>query len=143
MSFFLRNSVLAASSVLVLPLLFAATAPAQTPGQTSGQTPGQNPGQNTPPAAAPPPAPLPSAPLPDSPGTVAAPIVPSGPTVVFDTSLGRMTCKLFSEQSPLATQNFIGLATGTKSFTDPPAASPPGACTFTTEPPSTASFPAS
>ncbi len=62
------------------------------------------------------------APLPDSPGTTAAPppaILPSGPTVLFDTSMGRMTCKLYDTQSPLAVANFVGLATGKKEFTDP------------------------
>ena len=60
--------------------------------------------------------------LPDGPSAVAPPlqpVVPTGPTVIFDTSLGRMTCKLFDKQSPLATSNFIGLAEGTKEFTDP------------------------
>ena len=110
MSFLLRAPLRTAPTLLVLPFLFAAGASAQSSTQTTPPTP---------PAAVPPAIPLPSAPLPDSPGTVAAPIVPSGPTAVFDTSMGRMTCKLFSEQSPLATQNFIGLATGAKAFTDP------------------------
>ena len=62
------------------------------------------------------------APLPDAPSTTSTPIpapVPTGPTVIFDTSMGRLTCKLFDKQSPLATSNFIGLAEGTKEFTDP------------------------
>ena len=61
-------------------------------------------------------------PLPDSPGTTNAPapaLVPTGPTVVFDTSMGRLTCKLFDKQAPLATANFIALAEGTKDWTDP------------------------
>jgi len=45
--------------------------------------------------------------------------VPTGPTVVLDTTLGRMTCKLFSKESPLAAQNFIDLAEGKKDWTDP------------------------
>ena len=69
-------------------------------------------------APAAPAAPPPAA-LPDSPGTVATPPTPTGPTVVFDTNMGRMTCKLFDKQSPLAVNNFIGLAEGTKPFTDP------------------------
>jgi peptidyl-prolyl cis-trans isomerase A (cyclophilin A) len=63
-----------------------------------------------------------SAPLPDAPSTVAndaPPAVPTGPTVVFDTTMGRMTCKLFSKEAPKTVDNFIGLATGTKSWTDP------------------------
>jgi peptidyl-prolyl cis-trans isomerase A (cyclophilin A) len=46
-------------------------------------------------------------------------IVPTGPTVVFDTTAGRLTCKLFDKQSPLAAGNFVGLAEGTKDWTDP------------------------
>lgn len=61
-------------------------------------------------------------PLPDAPSAAAQikpPPVPTGPTVVFDTTMGRMVCKLFSEQSPLAVANFIGLAEGTKPWVDP------------------------
>ncbi len=67
------------------------------------------------------PAPPPPA-LPDSPGTTSAPLpapVPTGPTVIFDTSMGRLTCKFFSKQAPIAVANFIGLAEGTKDWTDP------------------------
>jgi len=62
------------------------------------------------------------APLPDAPSAntqVAPTFVPSGPTVVFDTTVGRLVCKFFSEQSPVATANFIGLAEGKKPWTDP------------------------
>ncbi|MEO7028575.1 MAG: peptidylprolyl isomerase, partial [Acidobacteriaceae bacterium] len=65
-------------------------------------------------AQTPPPPPAPT-PLPDAPGASpqAAPApVPTGPTAVIDTTLGRLTCKLFAEQSPVATANFIGLAEG-------------------------------
>lgn len=60
--------------------------------------------------------------LPDEPGTTAhieAPIAPDGPTAVFDTTMGRMTCGLYSKEAPIAVANFIGLATGSKQFTDP------------------------
>ncbi|HTV07472.1 MAG TPA: peptidylprolyl isomerase [Candidatus Aquilonibacter sp.] len=60
--------------------------------------------------------------LPDAPSTTAGDVpaaVPTGPTVVFDTSMGRMTCKLFSKEAPNTVNNFIGLATGTKTWTDP------------------------
>ncbi len=63
-----------------------------------------------------------SAPLPDAPSTVAqvaAPATPTGPTVLFDTSMGRLTCKLFDKEAPLTVANFIGLATGSKTWTDP------------------------
>jgi peptidyl-prolyl cis-trans isomerase A (cyclophilin A) len=58
--------------------------------------------------------------LPDAPGAQEQPgPQPTGPTVVFDTSMGTMTCRLFDRQAPVATANFVGLATGTKEFTDP------------------------
>lgn len=44
---------------------------------------------------------------------------PNGPTVVMDTSMGRLTCQFFAKQAPLTVANFIGLATGTKDYTDP------------------------
>lgn len=37
----------------------------------------------------------------------------------MDTTMGRLTCKLFQQQAPLAVANFIGLAEGTKDYTDP------------------------
>ena len=66
----------------------------------------------------------PSAPaaLPDAPSAVAhvePPAVPTGPTVVFDTTMGRLVCKLFSDQAPITVANFIGLANGSKTWTDP------------------------
>jgi peptidyl-prolyl cis-trans isomerase A (cyclophilin A) len=60
--------------------------------------------------------------LPDAPSTVAQvepPAVPTGPTVLFDTSMGRLTCKLFDKEAPLTVANFIGLANGSKTWTDP------------------------
>lgn len=60
--------------------------------------------------------------LPDAPSTTAQEVpaaVPTGPTVLFDTTMGRLTCKLFSKESPKTVDNFIGLATGTKEWTDP------------------------
>ena len=44
---------------------------------------------------------------------------PTGATVLFDTSMGRMTCRLFDKQAPEAVANFVGLAQGTKEWTDP------------------------
>ncbi len=44
---------------------------------------------------------------------------PTGPTAVFDTSMGRMTCRLFSKEAPNTVANFVGLATGTKDWTEP------------------------
>src|SRR5580704_17425323 len=64
---------------------------------------------------------LPDAPgLPNAPGgAVSRQIVPSGPTAVIDTSMGRLTCRFFNNEAPVATANFIGLATGTKDWIDP------------------------
>jgi peptidyl-prolyl cis-trans isomerase A (cyclophilin A) len=58
--------------------------------------------------------------LPDAPqATVAAMVHPNGPTVVMDTSMGRITCQFFQRQAPRAVANFIGLAEGTKDWVDP------------------------
>ena len=58
--------------------------------------------------------------LPDAPGVAAAERtepVPTGPTIVIDTTMGRLTCKTFDKQAPKAVANFIGLAEGTKDWT--------------------------
>ncbi|HWG21878.1 MAG TPA: TonB family protein [Terracidiphilus sp.] len=66
------------------------------------------------------PATQPAQDLPDGPQpTQAALIQPSGPTVVMDTSMGQITCQFFQKQAPVAVANFIGLANGTKEWTDP------------------------
>jgi peptidyl-prolyl cis-trans isomerase A (cyclophilin A) len=58
--------------------------------------------------------------LPDAPtATAAVTTVPNGPTVVMDTSMGRITCQFYQRQAPKAVANFIALATGTKDWTDP------------------------
>ena len=85
------------TSFLLVPIFVAALAGAQ---------------QATPPAT--------PAPLPDSPDAqVKAPLLPTGPTAVFDTTMGRMTCKLYAKEAPETVANFIGLAKGTKDWTDP------------------------
>jgi peptidyl-prolyl cis-trans isomerase A (cyclophilin A) len=69
-----------------------------------------------------PPSPQPSQDLPDAPSTstqVKPPAVPTGPTAVIDTTMGRLTCKLFDKEAPVTVANFIGLAEGTKDWTDP------------------------
>lgn len=59
-------------------------------------------------------------PLPDAPqATAAASIVPNGPTVVMDTSMGRITCQFFQKEAPKTVANFIALAQGTHDWTDP------------------------
>jgi peptidyl-prolyl cis-trans isomerase A (cyclophilin A) len=87
---------------LLLPALaaaFAAAAFAQTSSQPA-----------TPPAEE----------LPDAPTATAAALTrPNGPTVVMDTSMGRITCQFFQRQAPKAVANFIALAEGTKDWTDP------------------------
>ena len=65
-------------------------------------------------------APSSAADLPDAPGATAAAKpapVPTGPTVVIDTTMGRLSCKTFDKQAPNAVANFIGLAEGTKEWT--------------------------
>jgi peptidyl-prolyl cis-trans isomerase A (cyclophilin A) len=52
---------------------------------------------------------VPPVPLPSEPGTYA----------VFYTSLGNFVCRLFPEDAPKTVANFVGLATGTKAWTDP------------------------
>jgi len=37
----------------------------------------------------------------------------------FETSLGNITCQLFEKEAPVTVANFIGLAEGTKEWTDP------------------------
>ncbi len=59
--------------------------------------------------------------LPDAPeanSQVKPPVVPTGPTAVIDTTMGRLTCKLYDKQAPITVANFIGLAEGTKDWTD-------------------------
>src|SRR5207248_10444692 len=43
----------------------------------------------------------------------------AGPTAVIDTAAGKMTCKLFPDKAPLGVANFVGLAEGTKDWTNP------------------------
>ena len=62
--------------------------------------------------------------LPDAPGPSASAArpepVPTGPTIVIDSSMGRLTCKTFDKEAPNAVANFIGLAEGTKDYTKGP-----------------------
>ncbi|MDE3155169.1 MAG: peptidylprolyl isomerase [Acidobacteriota bacterium] len=41
------------------------------------------------------------------------------PTALFTTSEGNFRIKLFAEEAPKTVANFVGLATGTKEWTDP------------------------
>jgi peptidyl-prolyl cis-trans isomerase A (cyclophilin A) len=56
-----------------------------------------------------PPVPAPTVPAPE----------PTGPTATIETSMGTMSCKLFSKEAPIGVANFIGLATGTKPYKNP------------------------
>jgi len=44
---------------------------------------------------------------------------PAEPTVIIDTTAGKMTCTLFPDKAPIGVANFIGLATGTKDWKNP------------------------
>jgi peptidyl-prolyl cis-trans isomerase A (cyclophilin A) len=44
---------------------------------------------------------------------------PAGPKAIFDTTAGKITCILFPDKAPITVENFIGLATGTKDWTNP------------------------
>ncbi len=44
---------------------------------------------------------------------------PTGPTAILETSIGRISCRLFTRESPIATSTFLGLVDGTKDWTDP------------------------
>jgi peptidyl-prolyl cis-trans isomerase A (cyclophilin A) len=41
------------------------------------------------------------------------------PTAIIETTAGKMTCTLFPDKAPIGVANFIGLATGTKDWTNP------------------------
>lgn len=56
-----------------------------------------------------PPLPPPATPAPE----------PDGPTATIDTTMGTITCRLFSREAPIGVANFTGLATGTKPYKDP------------------------
>ena len=42
----------------------------------------------------------------------------AGTYAIFETSMGTIVCKLFEKEAPKTVENFIGLAEGTKEFTD-------------------------
>jgi peptidyl-prolyl cis-trans isomerase A (cyclophilin A) len=41
------------------------------------------------------------------------------PTAIIDTTAGKFTCTLFPDKAPIGVANFIGLAKGTKDWTNP------------------------
>ncbi len=104
-----------AFALLAMPLTAQTGEPASRPETAVPPQQKAPPQQQVPPAK-------PPEDLPDSPGAaegMVVPPAPDGPSVVFDTSMGRMTCQFFAKESPVTVENFIGLATGSKEFTDP------------------------
>jgi peptidyl-prolyl cis-trans isomerase A (cyclophilin A) len=69
----------------------------------------------TAPAAKSTPAKKPAAATPARPAAAPA----SGPTAIIDTTAGKLTCTLFPDKAPIGVANFIGLAQGTKDWTNP------------------------
>ncbi|HEY9138675.1 MAG TPA: peptidylprolyl isomerase, partial [Terriglobus sp.] len=72
-------------------------------------------------------APPPASAVPPLPAIVQAKLQgpePTGPTAVFHTTIGNLTCKLFAKESPIAVQTFIALANGTKDWTNPETHAP-------------------
>jgi peptidyl-prolyl cis-trans isomerase A (cyclophilin A) len=58
-----------------------------------------------------------SSPTPKSAG--GKPAATAVPTAIIDTTAGKITCTLFPDKAPIAVANFIGLARGTKDWTNP------------------------
>jgi peptidyl-prolyl cis-trans isomerase A (cyclophilin A) len=82
--------------------------------------PAQDPNSKVNPNPATKPVAPPSEEIPDSPSPQASALVhPNGPMVVFDTSMGRITCQFYQQQAPKTVANFIALAEGTKDWVDP------------------------
>jgi peptidyl-prolyl cis-trans isomerase A (cyclophilin A) len=52
-------------------------------------------------------------------GGQAAAATEANPVAIIDTTAGKMHCTLFPKQAPIGVANFIGLATGTKDWTNP------------------------
>jgi len=48
-----------------------------------------------------------------------APTPSAQPTAIIDTTAGKMNCTLFPDKAPMGVANFVGLATGTKDWTNP------------------------
>jgi hypothetical protein len=44
---------------------------------------------------------------------------PTGPTTILETTVGCISCRLFTRESPIATTTFLGSVDGTKDWTDP------------------------
>src|SRR5579885_369166 len=53
------------------------------------------------------------------PSTSAPKPAPTQPTAIIHTTAGDMTCTLFPDKAPIGVANFVGLARGTKDWTNP------------------------
>jgi peptidyl-prolyl cis-trans isomerase A (cyclophilin A) len=106
----LRRPAFLSAAVLISCTVFAQSTPTQAvPDAPVPQSAPQSTTQSAPAST-----------LPDAPDSQVHPSPqPTGPTAIFDTTMGRMTCKLFDKQAPNAVANFVGLATGTRDWTDP------------------------
>src|SRR5437899_5297352 len=51
--------------------------------------------------------------------SAAKPASSGEPVAIFDTTAGKMRCRLFEKETPETVANFIGLATGTKDWKNP------------------------
>lgn len=47
------------------------------------------------------------------------PAAAAPPTAIIDTTAGKITCTLFPKEAPIGVANFVGLARGTKDWTNP------------------------
>ena len=61
----------------------------------------------------------PAKPAPAHKPMAARPAAAAGPTAIIQTTAGNLTCVLFPKQAPIGVANFIGLAQGTKDWTNP------------------------
>ena len=50
---------------------------------------------------------------------LAVPALAQEPTAIIETTMGNLRCKLFPKEAPKTVANFIGLADGTKDWTNP------------------------
>ena len=54
-----------------------------------------------------------------APAAKPAAATPARPTAIIETSAGKLTCTLFPDVAPIGVANFVGLAQGTKDWTNP------------------------